>query len=132
MHINKFYCMYQGLENVLKPPYMTPSVDPEDYSKVDTFYHSHYAMANLGQWCSLCDDFSTILVLCTGCQVGLCLKTVETLTGCLEWSAAVDDRTFVYYCHFCTWKRDIPCITFLRVRVGLLFHGQTTISRGRL
>jgi hypothetical protein len=28
--------MYEGFENVVEPPYIAPSVDPEDYSKVGT------------------------------------------------------------------------------------------------
>ena len=94
----------------LEPPYMAPSPDPNDYPwvcyRIQTF-HTYSSPAK--QWCSLCNDFGGQLVLCNGCRVAICVKSRNTLVGCLEWDAIINDEDFIFFCPFCTWSAVAPC-----------------------
>ena len=63
--------------------------------------HIIYGIAHTPKWCSLCNDFGSLLVLCVGCRVAICVKTHETLNGCLEWDLCLEEPDFVYYCPYC-------------------------------
>jgi hypothetical protein len=60
--------------------------------------------ADVQKWCSLCNDFSPLLVLCVGCRVAVCVKTDDTQRGCLAWHESITLETFVYYCPYCGWS----------------------------
>jgi hypothetical protein len=40
-------------------------------------------------------------VLCAGCRVAICVKTDETLTGCLGWNKSIEEPDFIYHCPYC-------------------------------
>lgn len=62
-------------------------------------------LAHSPKWCSLCGDLGTILVLCSGCRVAVCVKSRDTIYGCLRWSAEIETDDFVFYCQYCSWAR---------------------------
>ena len=89
---------------------MAPSVHPEDYSKVCILDHlSHRLIAYWCKWCSWCGGFGQVLVLCTGCRVGMCVKNTQTLLGCVEWMPELDGEDFVFCCPFCAREKGIQC-----------------------
>ena len=53
------------------------------------------------QWCSICEDFGTLLVLCSRCRVSICVKSQETSVGCAKWDPIIEDPTFIYICPWC-------------------------------
>jgi len=65
-----------------------------------------YDVADALKWCSLCNDFGSLLVLCAGCRVAICVKTHESLNGCLEWDVSIESPDFVYYCPYCARTLD--------------------------
>jgi hypothetical protein len=68
------------------------------------------------QWCSLCNDIGSILVLCSGCRVGICLLTHQTVYGCLRWQEGIENDDFIFLCPFCAWKTDDECSVWLPER----------------
>ena len=101
---------YENRTGHLEPPYMAPSTEEGDYSSVSTsptlpMIHCLY----LQKWCSLCKDLGAILVLCNGCRVSICLKTHETVYGCLQWKPEIDDDRFTFYCIFCVMADRYEC-----------------------
>jgi hypothetical protein len=93
---------YKNRAERLEPPYMPPSEDPDDYSKVCALGHSPaHDVADGPKWCSTCNDFGSLLVLCAGCRVAICVKTRYTLSGCVEWHGSIEHVDFIYYCPYC-------------------------------
>jgi len=91
---------------------MAPSTDPSDYSSV-RIPHVIAALPcpNLLQWCSLCNDFGELLILCAGCRVAVCSSSLESGASCLQWSHETKKDDFVYYCPFCTRSlKKIPLV----------------------
>jgi hypothetical protein len=85
----------------------------------------HRTYPSYPKWCSLCNDFGTVLVLCCTCRVAICVKTKDTPYGCLRWDKAIDDDSFVFYCVFCSCANVGPCpvcvshaFTLIRVLMG--------------
>lgn len=69
----------------------------------------HIAWLTTLQWCSLCNDVGSILVLCSQCRVGICLLTHETIYGCLRWQEGIYSDGFVFVCPFCAWLKEEQC-----------------------
>jgi hypothetical protein len=69
-----------------------------------------YYPADGSQWCSLCNDFGSLMALCVACRVSICIKTRHTLTGCLEWNTCIDDNNFVYHCPYCGWTLRVTSV----------------------
>jgi hypothetical protein len=62
------------------------------------------------QWCSFCNDFATIIVLCTGCRVGICVRSQQVLeSACLEWDEMITRPDFVFYCPYCCHSTGNTC-----------------------
>jgi len=96
--------LYDNRKNELKPPFMPLSDDPDHYSSVRTrqFFRLFEHSLILQQWCTFCNDFAAILILCAGCAIGLCVKTTDHPTGCIEWNPKIDDDPdLVFYCPYC-------------------------------
>lgn len=53
------------------------------------------------KWCSNCTDLPSLLILCAGCRVGLCMTLEGSKLGCLRWDKAVRKDDFVFYCPYC-------------------------------
>ena len=100
---------YDKRKNRVEPPYMAPSTDPALYSSVcfPTPLHPHGAHPL--QWCSICNDFGSILMLCCTCRVGICIKSRATTYGCLIRDKKIEDDTFIFYCIFCCWSKRRVC-----------------------
>ena len=97
---------YVERQRALEPPYMAPSESPEDYSKVSVLMHPDANAVHTPQWCTYCTNFGTVLVLCASCRIGLCVRTKDSPTGCLQWDGRIDDDDFIYHCPWCTWNTD--------------------------
>jgi hypothetical protein len=65
--------------------------------------------ANSAKWCSICSDFGNHMVLCAGCRVGICTTTATVLTGCMNWSAIIEEDDFVFFCPFCARSKKVAC-----------------------
>lgn len=95
---------YDQLINNREPPYMAPSVDPDEYSEVRCAWFLTLRDGPLMhlQWCSLCNDFPELLLLCAGCRVGVCMSDRGSKAGCLKWYPnATKQDNFIFYCPFC-------------------------------
>lgn len=46
-------------------------------------------------------------MLCAGCRVGICVKSIDTMAGCLEWDALIEEPDFIYYCIYCARTLDL-------------------------
>lgn len=94
-----------GDDEPINPPLMPPSVKEEEYSLVSLLYPlSLLRLRRLPgyQWCSLCKDRNTALLLCAGCRMGICVQDLDSVhTGCLKPSPAVQKDDFVFFCPFC-------------------------------
>ena len=86
------------------PAYMPPSADPEDYSKVCSFVMLPRLSTDSPKWCSVCEDFGDVMVLCSHCRVSICVKTLDTISGCVAWESRIEDPDFVYVCPWCARK----------------------------
>jgi hypothetical protein len=91
----------------VRPAYMAPSDNPEHYSMVCALLPLPLIMADGPKWCSFCNDFGSILILCMTCRVGICLWNWETNSGCVEWDPRIDADDFIYNCPFCAWWSNI-------------------------
>jgi hypothetical protein len=95
---------------------MAPSANPEKYSKVWPFHRPACDPADRMKWCAVCNDFGSLLVLCVECRVGICVKTWDTLSGCLEWHELIEDDKLIYYCPWCAWRlkrKSLVCTVWL-------------------
>src|ERR1700687_4879138 len=65
--------VYTNREGKMEPHNMAPSTNPDDYSQVRQEWSFTMISESLigGQWCSLCADFGTTLLLCACCGVGV-------------------------------------------------------------
>ena len=97
--------VYQNRKDKCEPPFMAPSIDPEDYSRVCATPSPSTVWLMFKKWCSLCNDFGSLLVLCAGCRVAICVRMYETLTGCIVWDSEIEDNDFVYHCPYCAWGK---------------------------
>ena len=43
-------------------------------------------------------------MLCAECRVAICVKTDESLNGCLKWDKSIEMPDFVYHCPYCARK----------------------------
>lgn len=93
----------------VEPAFMAPSLDAAQYSSVRSLPSFPHHVAHLPKWCSLCNDFGSMLVLCCGCRVGMCVKTHETGLGCFGWSEEIEKDSFVFYCICCAWAKVGEC-----------------------
>ena len=91
-----------------EPPYMAPSEDPDEYSRV-RLEHCHIDIADTLtlKWCSICNDFGSKLILCAGCRVTVCMSTMGTGIGCVHWDGSVNDEDFVYICPYCAFAQRV-------------------------
>ena len=101
-------------ETNLRPPYMHPCAEPLKYSKVGVVIVFQAGSDALPKWCSICNDFGEILVLCAGCRVGVCVAGRGTSGGCFEYNPRIQSQDFVFYCPYCATARKKAC----QVRVG--------------
>lgn len=92
---------YETRKAMVTPPYMPPSADPNDYSYVCLSCLVSPPAADRPQWCSVCEDFGTQLVLCGSCRVGICVKLEDSAVGCLRWDPLIEDPKFIYTCPWC-------------------------------
>lgn len=93
-------------DDAREPPFMTPSIKPEDYSQVQCPLPRGFLSSSFisHQWCSACNDFGGTMLLCAGCRVTACCGGDNDSTGCLEFDSAFEDNDFVYYCQYCNVK----------------------------
>jgi len=62
------------------------------------------------QWCSFCNDFATIIVLCAGCRVSICMRSQQVLeSACLEWDEMITRPDFIFYCPYCCHSTGNTC-----------------------
>jgi hypothetical protein len=92
---------YNDREGANEPAYMAPSTNPEDYSMVSTKMMCHVDRTQSQQWCSICYDFAEILLLCSGCRVGLCTGSETSPNGCVVWAPTLTQDDFVFLCPYC-------------------------------
>lgn len=96
----------KGLEE-REPPFMAPSANPEDYSNVCTFPTPNVLDTNGFQWCSMCCNLGSYMIMCAGCRVAVCSGGPTHAPGCLEWEPQIESPKFIYYCPFCINARDL-------------------------
>lgn len=91
---------------------MAPSSDPEDYSRVSNPLLGllHCQGQRSPQWCSLCTDYGSLMILCVSCRVGICSTTPEFGSGCLEWQPIIDLDDFIFYCPYCAKADKKACL----------------------
>ena len=95
------------------PSFMLPSAKEDDYSLVSDYFlysspngHSH---SSSNQWCSLCNDRDSPILLCAGCRIGICYITgTPSHSGCMKWNHTFDAPDLVFYCPFCCKTGNRP------------------------
>lgn len=95
-------------EAVREPPFMAPCADPKEYPDVRILCSLYRKPATDDQpkWCSLCNDFGELLVLCAGCRVAICSQTIDSSAGCLGWNKDTGKDSFVFYCPYCRTRKS--------------------------
>ncbi|KAF9779587.1 hypothetical protein BJ322DRAFT_1113387 [Thelephora terrestris] len=76
---------YSDRGDAKEPPLMAPVTDATQYSR----------------WCSFCNDFRDLLLLCAGCRVALCSSDVNSMRGCVPWNISMDRKDFIFLCPYC-------------------------------
>lgn len=98
-------------EEATAPSKMRPSDKEDDYSFVSDFKNypllvSDSAGSFQTQWCSLCADRNTEILLCAGCRIGVCVQSIdERHSGCLMPDAAQRLEGFVFLCPYCCKRK---------------------------